>query len=152
VDTIAYWDLKTAFCFARDEQDVEVTNAGTKGPVVADAVRFLSTDGKGKTVVIDDPEAEGHEKWQTFNPGQFKPYNITGKGRSAITARRRRPSRSATYRRRWSVGTDPRTTVLGSASRARRGMKRGRRSWCGQRPRRRSSGSRLPGMPTPGPR
>src|SRR5262249_32035995 len=39
VDTIAYWDLKTAFRFATDEQHVEVTNAGTKGQVVADAVR-----------------------------------------------------------------------------------------------------------------
>ena len=80
VDTIAYWDLKTAFRFATDEQHVEVTNAGTKGQVVADAVRFLRDDGKAGPVVIDDPQAEGHERWQAFDPGQFKPYNITGKG------------------------------------------------------------------------
>ena len=30
--------------------------------------------------VASHAQAEGHEKWQPFDPGQFKPYNITGKG------------------------------------------------------------------------
>jgi hypothetical protein len=80
VDNIIYRDLKTAFRFNGDDQYVEVNNAGTKQPVVADAVWFLRDGKKSAAVVIDDRDAEGHERWKPFDAGQFRPYNITGRG------------------------------------------------------------------------
>jgi hypothetical protein len=80
VDNIVYRDLKTAFRFDGDDQYVEVNNAGTKQPVVADAVWFLRPGTKAAPVVIDDREAEGRERWKPFDAGQFRPYNVTGRG------------------------------------------------------------------------
>jgi hypothetical protein len=53
--------------------------------VVADAVQFEPLAPAGgsppgaRAFLIDNDEAEGREGWQVFNPGQFKPYNVTGK-------------------------------------------------------------------------
>jgi hypothetical protein len=48
--------------------------------VVADAVWFLRQGPKSAPVVIDDRQAEGRERWQPYDAGQFRPYNITGRG------------------------------------------------------------------------
>jgi len=73
VDNIVYRDLKTAFRFAGEEQFVAVTNAGTKQPVVADAVWFFREGSKSAPVVIDDAKADGHETGQPCEAGHFRP-------------------------------------------------------------------------------
>jgi hypothetical protein len=88
LDSIAFQDLHTSFRFG-PEGHLEIRNAGTTRRVVADAVRFQpaavpvgsrrgDTAGAG-TFLIDNDEAEGREGWSVFNPGMFKPYNVTGK-------------------------------------------------------------------------
>lgn len=86
-DTVAFWDLKTAFRFGPDDS-VELRNEGTKKRVVADAVRLLpagssttavsSAQGATGAVVLKGAGAVGKDKWGKFQIGGFKPYNTTG--------------------------------------------------------------------------
>ncbi|MBX6316499.1 MAG: hypothetical protein IRY99_26840, partial [Isosphaeraceae bacterium] len=80
VDTIAWWDLQTSFRFESDEHYVEVSNRGTKLPVFADAVRFTRADGSPGEVIIDDPKAEGRERWKPSPKQRFRAYNQVGPG------------------------------------------------------------------------
>src|SRR5262249_17209257 len=70
LDNIAFWDLKTAFRFAKEGDGVEINNAGTRRRVVADAVRFEPVGG-GSAVLIDNDEADGHETWPIFKDYAF---------------------------------------------------------------------------------
>jgi hypothetical protein len=79
VDTIPYWDLKTAFKFGSDPaQGVVIDNAGTKRRVVADSVKFAPAVPGGKEFVLDDPLAEGD--WPKYVLPTFRPYNLVGGG------------------------------------------------------------------------
>ena len=84
VDTIAYWDLKTAFRFATDEQHVAVTNAGTKGQVVADAVRFLRVDGKANPARSSSttPRPRGTRSGSRSTPASSSRTTSPARGRS----------------------------------------------------------------------
>ncbi|MCS7224560.1 MAG: hypothetical protein NZ959_08395 [Armatimonadetes bacterium] len=77
VDTIPFWDSKAAFRFADKDQGVEINNQGTIRTVVADAVRFVPVDG-GPSLLIRSTDAEGHQNWQSFDPGGFDAYNTIG--------------------------------------------------------------------------
>jgi hypothetical protein len=77
VDTIPYWDSKTAFRFSDPTQGVEISNKGTLRQVVADAVRFVPLKG-GEPLLVRANEAEGNEQWQEFEHGAFKAYNTIG--------------------------------------------------------------------------
>src|SRR5581483_1890814 len=72
LDNIAFWDLKTAFRFAKEGDGVEINNAGTRRRVVADAIKFQPVDG-GPAILIDNDEADGHESWPVFKEYAFKP-------------------------------------------------------------------------------
>ena len=76
LSNIPYWDLKTSFQFSAADS-VEINNANTMRSVVADAVHFAIPKTKTK-FMVKGIEAEGNEKWEEFNPGQFKPYNTFG--------------------------------------------------------------------------
>lgn len=76
-DTIAFADLNASFQFGEKDY-VEINNQGTRNRVTADAVKFISTQDKS-TILIDNDEAEGREDWQTYDSGQFRAYNQTGK-------------------------------------------------------------------------
>jgi hypothetical protein len=83
LDNIAFQDLHTSFRFG-PEGSVEVSNLGTTRRVVADAVKFepVAAPGGGPAAqpfLIDNDEAEGREAWKVFDPGAFRPYNVTGK-------------------------------------------------------------------------
>ena len=83
LDNIAFQDLHTSFRFG-PEGSVEVSNLGTTRRVVADAVKFepVLPPGGGPAAqpfLIDNDEAEGREAWKVFDPGAFRPYNVTGK-------------------------------------------------------------------------
>jgi hypothetical protein len=77
-DSIAFWDLKTSFRFAAEGEGVEINNADTRNRVVADAVKFVPV-AAGSTLLLDNDEADGNDRWEIFRTGDFKPYNITGK-------------------------------------------------------------------------
>jgi hypothetical protein len=76
-DNIAFADLKAVFQFG-EKDFVEINNKGTRNRVTADAVKFISTRDK-KAILVDNDEAEGRELWQTYDSGQFRAYNQTGK-------------------------------------------------------------------------
>jgi len=76
LSNIPYWDLNTSFQFGH-EDGVEINNSGTKRTVVADAVHFARPGTKAK-FMVRGVEAQGHDQWQEFKPGQFKPYNTFG--------------------------------------------------------------------------
>ncbi|MBI1387037.1 MAG: hypothetical protein GC154_01140 [bacterium] len=79
VDTIAFWDLNTAFRFDGPEHFVEINNTGTTKRVTADAVRFTPTSGGAAAdLIVDDPDADGVKDWPEFTEYSFRPYNITG--------------------------------------------------------------------------
>ncbi|HET6386802.1 MAG TPA: hypothetical protein VFJ58_25705 [Armatimonadota bacterium] len=76
VDNVAFHDLKTRFRFAGPGDGVEISNAGTRRRVVADAVRLVPD--KGDPLVLTGNKADGHEKWEVFKAGEFGAYNTTG--------------------------------------------------------------------------
>jgi hypothetical protein len=81
-DTIQYKDLETAFQFdsATKNAGVEISNAGTRRRVVADAVTLVpatAPDGD-PALVIKANDAEGHEKWKVFKAVDFSAYNTIG--------------------------------------------------------------------------
>ena len=85
VDSIAFQSLHSSFRFG-SEGSVEVRNEGTTRRVVADAVQFepaavpsAANAAPAATLLIDNNEAEGKEGWKVFDPGAFRPYNVTGK-------------------------------------------------------------------------
>jgi hypothetical protein len=87
MDTVAFWDLKTAFRFGPTD-GVEIRNTGTRKRVVADAVRLLpagsdttlvsSAATSAGAVLLRGETAVGADKWPAFAGGTFKPYNTTG--------------------------------------------------------------------------
>lgn len=77
VDTVPYWDSKTAFRFSDPTQGVEINNKGTLRQVVADAVRFVPLNG-GDPLLVRAHEADGNEQWQEFEHGGFQAYNTIG--------------------------------------------------------------------------
>lgn len=79
MDTLASWDLRTAFRFGDDaSHGVEIRNDGTRRRVVADAVHFHPASGTEGAFTLDDPQAEGG--WPKFNFPSFRPYNLVGEG------------------------------------------------------------------------
>jgi hypothetical protein len=76
IDNIPFWDLQPAFKFGAND-GVEIVNANTRRTVVADAAQFVHAPSGGK-FLVRGVEAEGNEKWDTFNPGTFRPYNTIG--------------------------------------------------------------------------
>ena len=74
MSNIPYWELDTSFQFGPDD-GVEINNAGTRRTVVADAVHF---DAGKSRFMVRGVDADGHDKWQEFKAGQFKPYNTFG--------------------------------------------------------------------------
>ena len=82
VNNVKFLDLKTIFQFGPAD-GVEIDNAGTKRPVVADACTFaLDPRQEGakitETLTVKGNEADGRELWKDYDPGQFKPYNSVG--------------------------------------------------------------------------
>jgi hypothetical protein len=103
LDNIAFQDLHTSFRFGPDSF-VEIRNAGTTHRVVADAVKFepawsgtKKAAATGKPFLIDNDEAEGQDGWKPFDTGQFRPYNVTGKG-SVTDQDQRKGALSLKYR------------------------------------------------------
>lgn len=66
VDTIRYWDSGIAFQFAGAKPGVQISNAGTKGTVVADAVSYVpaATPDVKPSTFISVENAVGHEGWR----------------------------------------------------------------------------------------
>ena len=84
LDTISYFDLKTAFLFGGPNDGVEVRNDNTRKRVVADAVRLFPglkaapIPGGEPSVVVRGIKADGRNKWGTFKGGTFAAYNTVG--------------------------------------------------------------------------
>lgn len=85
LDTLPYFDLKTAFLFGPGPTDgVEVRNDNTRKLVVADAVRLFPTGkatptpGGEPSVVLRGIKAQGYKKWSRFKGGTFAAYNTVG--------------------------------------------------------------------------
>ncbi len=74
LSNIPYWELNTSFQFGPDD-GVEINNFGTRRIVVADAVHFAGSKAR---FMVRGVDADGHDRWQEFKPGQFKPYNTFG--------------------------------------------------------------------------
>jgi hypothetical protein len=75
-DDIPYLELPGVFRFA-DSDIVEINNTGTHDRVTASALRFVPQKG-GDGFLVDSKEAEGFEKWESFDSGKFKAYNKVG--------------------------------------------------------------------------
>ena len=84
LDTIPYFDLKTAFLFDGPTDGVEIRNEDTNKRVVADAVRLFPTakaaptPGGEPSVVLRGTKAQGRAKWSNFKKGTFGAYNTVG--------------------------------------------------------------------------
>jgi hypothetical protein len=75
-DAIAYVDLGASFRFGPGNY-LEVNNKGTTKLVTADAVKFVPA--AGPTLLVDNHEAEGRDKWKVFRPlTRFRAYNTVG--------------------------------------------------------------------------
>ena len=81
VSNIKFLDLKTVFQFGPND-GVEINNAGTRRPVVADACTFAVDPKEGTKIddkfTVKGNEADGHDLWKEYDPGKFKPYNVIG--------------------------------------------------------------------------
>jgi hypothetical protein len=77
VDTIAFADLEASFQFGAEDY-VELNNRGTTRRVTADAVKFVSS-ADGKSLLVDNDEADGREQWQELQGLSFEAYNKVGK-------------------------------------------------------------------------
>lgn len=114
VDTIPFWDLKTAFRFGDGpDQGVEIQNAGTRKRVVADAVRFVTAGSETSEFVLDDPDAEGG--WPKFAFPSFRPFNLVGSGAVTDNNEKKgemkllyRPAKSAD----WKAGEQYRVRIV----------------------------------------
>jgi hypothetical protein len=75
-DTVAFRELDGEFRFGPADY-LEINNTGTRKLVTADAVKFIPS--QGPTILVDNHEAEGRERWKVFKPtGQFRAYNQVG--------------------------------------------------------------------------
>ena len=64
------------FRFA-DSDIVEINNTGTHDRVTASALRLVPQKG-GAGFLVDSKDAEGFDKWESFDSGKFKAYNKVG--------------------------------------------------------------------------
>lgn len=106
-DTLPYVEIKTAFRFA--EQDgVEINNNGTHRQVVADAIRYLPTNG-GETLTVTNDLADGLQGWSDYDPGAFNYYRKISKklltDGNANKGERKLLFRPAALKEKWKPGT-----------------------------------------------
>jgi hypothetical protein len=71
-----YTELPGVFRFS-DSDIIEITNTGTRDRVTASALRFVPQNG-GEGFLVDSKDAEGFDKWESFDMGKFKAYNKVG--------------------------------------------------------------------------
>ncbi|HSH94673.1 MAG TPA: hypothetical protein VK968_11055, partial [Roseimicrobium sp.] len=75
-DNVAFYDVGAQFQFGGLDA-VEINNKGTRSQVTVSAINFVQADGKGG-FLVDAKEAEGVDKWQSFDSGTFRAFNIKG--------------------------------------------------------------------------
>jgi hypothetical protein len=83
-DTISFWDPQTIFQFGPDD-GVEISNAGTRRRVVADAVRFVPVSLPGVQTVagatefmVPAKDAKGQADWKEYARGEYTFYHAIG--------------------------------------------------------------------------
>ncbi|MDZ4850281.1 MAG: hypothetical protein SGI77_13435 [Pirellulaceae bacterium] len=77
VDSEPFARIAGVFQFS-DTGSVEIRNHKTLDTVTVGAIEFVEARDAEKSYLIDSIEADGHEKWERFNEGRFKAYNVKG--------------------------------------------------------------------------